>query len=185
MEIPRGQLLRRRVLDDPGTVLANALDRELTGYARLEPQETLLLDAESIGVLVFESGVPVAAYQTGTDTGGPDAIDELATGGPYRLELYRLDDGVLNRITDSDALLVPPALPAERLAENPDLVERTRTKAPDERIVPENEAEANPVTEFLDDEQQIATIRERARDEAAARAAEWDIPVETDRADRD
>jgi hypothetical protein len=183
MEIPRGQLLRRRVLDDPGTVLANVLDRELTGYARLAPQETLLLDAEHIGIVVFEDGVPVAAYQTGTDTGGADAVDELATGGPYRLELYRLDDDILDRITDSDALLVPPALPAERLAENQNLVERTRARAPDERVVPDGEAEPDPIAEFLEDEQQIEAIRERARDEAVARAAEWDLPVE-DREDQ-
>jgi len=184
MEIPRGQLLRRRVLDDPGTVLANALDRELTGYARLKPQETLLLDADGVGVLVFEDGVPVAAYQTGTDAGGADAVDDLAAGGPYRLELYRLEAQVLDRITDDDALLVPPGLPAERLGKDPTLVEQTRERAPEERIVSEDGATTDPVTAFLDDEQQIETLRKRARDEAVARATEWDLPVEKDRDDQ-
>jgi len=177
MEIPRGQLLRRRVVDDPATVLANVLDRELTGYARLEPQETLLLDAEGTGVLLFENGVPVAAYQTGTDTGGAAAVDDLATGGPYRLELYRLDRQVLDRITSDEQLLVPPALPAERLADDPGLVDRTTESAPEERLAAVG-SERNPVAQFLDDEGQIAAIRERARDEAVERAAEWNLPVE-------
>lgn len=181
MDIPRGQLLRRRVLDDPGTVLATVLDRELTGYARLEPQETLLLDAEGTGVIVFEDGVPVAAYQTGTDAGGAEAIDDVATGGPYRLELYKLDGAVLEKVTDSEVLLVAPTLPAKRLAEDPDLVERTREQAPADRIDSEPESmDDNPVATFLDDHQQIETIRERARDEAVERAREWDLPVEQD-----
>jgi len=176
MDIPRGQLLRQRVLEEPSTVLSNALDRELTGYARLEPQETLLLDADGVGVLVFEDGVPVAAYQTGTDTGGPEAIDEVAAGGPYRLELYSLDADVLDRVTDSEALLVPPALPAKRLCRDEALAERTRERAPEARLGT-HETDANPVTAFLDDEQQIESIRERARTEAVSRAEEWNLPV--------
>lgn len=179
MEIPQGELLRRRVLDDPGTVLANALDRELTGYARLEPQETLLLDSGGTGVLVFEDGVPAAAYYTGTDSGGPTAVDEFATGGPYRLALYRLDGEVLEKITDSEALVVPPALPARRLAEDPGLAERIEHQAPDDRPAADTDADGtNPVAAFLDDEQQIEEIRERARDEAVSRATEWNLPVD-------
>lgn len=177
MDIPRGQLLRQRVLEEPGTVLSNALDRELTGYARLEPQETLLLDADGVGVLVFEDGVPVAAYQTGTDTGGSEAIDDIAAGGPYRLELYSLDGDVLDQITDSEALLVPPGLPATRLCRDEALAERTRDRAPETRLETQ-QRDTNPVTAFLDDEQQIETIRERARTEAVSRAEEWDLPVD-------
>ena len=36
MNVSQGQLVRSRVVEDIGTVLAQALYTELTGYARLE-----------------------------------------------------------------------------------------------------------------------------------------------------
>ena len=96
--IPRGTLLRSRVVSDVGTTLSRALDRGLTGYATLVPQETLLLSGEARGVLTFEDGVPVLAYNTVTDSGGPDALAELAVPGPYRVELYAVE-------VDIDALI--------------------------------------------------------------------------------
>lgn len=61
MKLPRGRLQRRRVVSDVATPLANALDAELTGYARLESQDALLLSADGVGVLTFEAGIPVVA----------------------------------------------------------------------------------------------------------------------------
>jgi len=47
LRIPRGDLSSSRVVSDVGTTLARALDRELTGYATLVPQETLLLEGRA------------------------------------------------------------------------------------------------------------------------------------------
>lgn len=82
LRIPRGDLLRSRVVSDVGTTLARALDRELTGYATLVPQETLLLEGDARGVVTFADGVPVLAYNTVSDSGGPDALAELAVRAP-------------------------------------------------------------------------------------------------------
>ena len=90
MKLPPGQLVRSRVVKDLRTALVGALDREVTGYAVLEPRESLLLDESGEGVLTFEGGVPVVAYHTGTDRGGPPALADLAASGPYRLELFAL-----------------------------------------------------------------------------------------------
>lgn len=176
MRLPRGRLVRQRVVDDPGTALANALESELTGYARLESQDALLLDADGVGVLTFEGGVPVVAYHTGTDRGGQDALADIAVAGPYRLELYELDASSLAAVNDTDAFRVPPGTPAERLAGDPDLAERTRDAAPAGRVQSGATAtgdETGAVEAFLDDEEKIAAIRERARAEAQVRAEEW------------
>ncbi len=180
MNLPQGELLRRRVLTDVGTVLATALDRELTGYARLEPQETLLLGADGVGVLTFEAGVPVAAYHTGTDAGGPDAVADIGQRGPYRLELYELDAGVIERIHEDDSLLVPPAMPASQLGGDPELQERTRKQAPAERLGDEQPTENRlaAVEEFLDDSDRVEKIQERARTEAESRADDWNFPTD-------
>lgn len=53
MRLPQGSLVRERVVTDVGTVLSTALDERLTGYARLESQDALLLDADGVGVLTF------------------------------------------------------------------------------------------------------------------------------------
>jgi hypothetical protein len=175
MKLPQGELRRRRVVTDISTVFANALDAELTGYARLEPQDTLLLDAEGVGVVTFENGVPGLAYHTGTDRGGPDALADVAVDGPYRLELYELDRDALPSPGEATALAVPPGMPADRLAGDPELAARTREKAPSNRVegVDDTGNELDAVEAFLDDETTIQSIRERARAEATRRADEW------------
>ena len=174
MKLPQGRLVRQRVVADPGTPLANALDAELTGYARLESQDALLLDAEGVGVLTFERGVPVVAYHTGTDAAGSAALADIAVAGPYRLELYELDAEVLEDVHAAEELRVPPDGPANRLAGDPTLAERTRKAAPDWRAADAAE-DAGAVVAFLEDEAKIERIRERAREEAEQRAAEWDL----------
>lgn len=177
MKLPRGRLVRRRVVDDPGTALESALEAGLTGYARLESQDALLLDADGVGVLTFESGVPVAAYHTGTDNAGPDALADIAVAGPYRLGLYELDADGLEAVHEAEAFHVDPGMPAERLAGDAALASRTREEAPEERIADEEPRAdgSNPVEAFLDDEARIEEIRERAREEARQRAEEWGL----------
>ena len=177
MKLPRGRLVRQRVIADPATALERALDAGLTGYARLESQDALLLDAEGVGVLTFEDGVPVAAYHTGTDNAGPDALADIAVAGPYRLELYELDAHALDPVHGAEAFRVGPGTPAERLAGDADLASRTRDAAPPEWVERESAPDAgtSAVEAFLDDEERIAKIRERAREEAEQHAAEWDF----------
>ncbi|WP_248897821.1 hypothetical protein [Haloplanus halobius] len=172
MRIPRGRLRRSRVVDDPGTALATALDRELTGYAVFEPQDAVLLDDETRGVVTFEDGVPVLAYCTDTDRGGADALADMSGPGPYNVDLYELDRSALADAHDADDLRVSPSLPAERLTDDRELVTRTRDRAPAERLGHDDTA---AVEAFLDDESQIEAIRERAREEAQTRAEEWGL----------
>ena len=171
MRIPRGDLLRSRVVDDPGTTLSTALDRRLTGYAVFEPQDAVLLDDETRGVLTFEAGIPTLAYCTDTDRGGADALNDLAGPGPYSVDLYELDRADLAEAHGADDLRIPPGLPAERLTADRDLVTRTREAAPDERLGDD----ADAVATFLEDEAGIEAIREQARAEARARAEEWGL----------
>lgn len=172
--IPRGELVRSRVTADPATPLSAALDRDLTGYAVLQPQETLLLDGDARGVLTFADGVPVVAYHTGLDDGGPDALAALAEPGPYRAELYAVPGADLTEAHESEGLRVPPTMPAERLAGDPDLAARTRRAAPAERLEDEGSSD-DPVATFLDDEAKVEAIREQARAEARRRAEEWGL----------
>lgn len=173
MKLPRGRLLRRRVVTDPATPLVTALETDLTGYARLESQDALLLDADGVGVLTFADGVPGAAYHTGTDAAGSAALADIAVAGPYRLELFELPGETLETVHEADDLRVAPGAPAERLAGDPDLAARTREAAPADR--PTDDAGAGAVVAFLEDEQKVEAIRERAREEAERRAAEWDL----------
>jgi hypothetical protein len=175
MKLPGGRLVRQRVIESSGTALTNALDAELTGYARLEPQDTLLLDADGVGVLTFENGVPVVAYHTGTDAGGGAALADIAAPGPYRLELYELDGEALSTVHDTPDLRVSPGSPAERLAGDPALAERTRARAPTERLDDDSDDAPGAVESFLEDEGKIEAIREQARQEAQARAEEWGL----------
>ncbi|WP_299264452.1 hypothetical protein [Halorientalis sp.] len=183
MKLPSGRLVHSRVVDDPGAALAAALDRELTGYAVLEPQETLLLAADARGVLTLTDGVPVLTYHTETDRGGPPALADLAVPGPYRLELVALPADVLADLHDTPALRVPPGMPAQRLAGDPDLAARTRNNAPDSRVRESpasgsdsgEPAQQSAVEAFLENEGKIEAIREQAREEARERAAEWGL----------
>ncbi|MFB6096535.1 MAG: hypothetical protein ABEJ74_04020 [Haloferacaceae archaeon] len=173
VEIPQGSLVRSRVVADPGVALADALDRELTGYAVLAPQDALLLDAETRGVLTFEDGVPVLAYERGSDSGGPAALGALAVPGPYSADLFELPAAALATAHESTDLRVQPGLPADRLAGDADLAERTRAAAPDDRR--DAPVEEDPVAAFLADEEKIAAIRADAREEARERADEWGL----------
>lgn len=173
MKLPRGQLRRRRVVANLGTMLASALEETLTGYARLEPQETLLLDEQSVGVLTFENGIPTLAYHTETQNGGADALSEIAVTGPTRFELYELDAARLPDASDAPELAVRPGQAAELLAGDSELAQRTRTHAPDDCHGEKKESELAAVEAFLEDSEKIDTIRERAREQAAMRADEW------------
>ncbi|GAB3701301.1 hypothetical protein [Halorubrum pallidum] len=175
LRIPRGNLLRSRVVSNVATTLARALDRELTGYATVVPQETLLLAGEAKGVVTFADGVPVLAYNTVSDSGGADALAELAVPGPYRVELYEVDADELETAHRADALRVTPGAVATELADDQRLADRTRAAAPDDRLVEGDEDDTDAVTAFLEDDDRIAAIREQARSEAAARAEEWGL----------
>jgi hypothetical protein len=185
-ELPEGPLVRSRVEPDAATPLATALDRELTGYAVLEPQDALLLDGDGAGVLVFEDGVPRLAYHTGTGRGGSNALADLAAPGPYNVELRELSgdelptDGFAGRA--SSDLRVPPGMPADRLAGDPQLAERTRNVAPAEWEDGGERADEggslDAVEAFLADEEKIDAIRDRAREEARERAEQWGLDGE-------
>lgn len=180
MKIQQGQLRRRRVVTDLATPLARALESELTGYVRLRSQDGLLLDADGVGVVTFEEGVPVLAYHTGTDRGGPEALADIAVAGPYRIELYELDDEALVEGNDEPELAVEPGMPAEQLAGDAELAQRTRERAPSDRLDPpaETSTELDAVEAFLDDEDRISNIRDAARREAQTRAADWGFDTE-------
>lgn len=176
MRLPEGDLRRSRVVEDPASALAHALDCRLTGYAVLAPQETLLLAGDARGVVAFEDGVPTLAYHTGTDRGGPAALADLAVPGPYRLELVSLPRESVADLR-APALEVPPGMPAERLAGDPDLTERTRERAPEDRrrATDDGGDDRSAVEAFLEDGEKIDAIREQARSEARRRAREWGL----------
>jgi len=191
MKLPEGRLLRSRVVEDPRTVLVDALDRELTGYAVFEPQDALLLEASGRGVVTFRAGVPVVAYHTGTDRAGPPALADLAAAGPFRLRLFALAPADLEAVHDRSTFRIPPGMAAERLAGDPALADRTRAAAPPDRPADAvgqagdsvgaadgddggtGERQPGAVEAFLDDAEKIEAIREQARAEAAERADEW------------
>lgn len=184
MKLPAGTLVRSRVVTDPRTVLVDALDRDLTGYAVLEPQGSLLLDDDGAGVVTFEAGVPVVAYHTGTDRGGPRALADLAASGPYDLELFAVAPGALDAVHERGAFTVPPEMPAERLAGDQSLADRTRDAAPQSVSAADDGTDdesggtdVGAVEAFLDDEGKIEAIREQAREEARERAEEWGFDV--------
>jgi len=180
MNVPDGTLVRSRVVGDPRDPLAAALDRRLTGYAVFEPQEALLLDGGSRGIVTFRDGVPELVYYTGTDHGGPTALADLAMPGPYHVELYRLGPDELASIGAHEELVVPPGMPAERLAGDPALAASTRRAAPGDRELSvaddsdeSGQTEPGAVEAFLADEAKIDAIKTQAREEAQRRAEEW------------
>lgn len=185
LDFPEGTLVRSRVEPDAAAPLSTALDRELTGYALLEPQDALLLDGDGAGVVAFEDGVPRLAYHTGTGRGGPNALADLAAPGPYDVELRKLS---ADELPEGDAdCRVSPGMPADRLAGDPQLADRTRTAAPaawmedagDDGSARGDEAGSlDAVEAFLEDEEKIAATRDRAREEAKERAVEWGLDEE-------
>jgi hypothetical protein len=180
LEIPEGRLVRSRV--GVASALEAALARDLTGYARIDP-DSLLADGEP-GVLTFADGVPRAAYcergeSRGTQRGdsrGVDALAALAGPGPCSVELYELPPDALTAVHDAAEFSVPPGAPAEELADEPSLAERARERAPDEA----GDTDASALESFLEDEERIAAIQEGARAEAERRAEEWGLDGELD-----
>jgi len=177
MSLPTGTLVLSRVVGDPSDALATALDRELTGYAVLEPQDALLLDGTGEGRLTFEDGVPVAARHTGTGRRGADALADLAVPGPYRVELRSIPVEALDEYHGESDRRVAADAPADLLAGDSELADRTRAAAPASRRG-DGAADAgsmDAVEAFLDDEEKIGAIRERAREEARERAEQWGL----------
>lgn len=170
-QLPRGELLRSRVVPDPGDLFEDALDRRLTGYAAVVPGDALLLDERSHGLLTFREGVPVVAYHERTGRGGEAALADLSRG-PWRVELSACDSGGLAAAHSVDAWRVPPGVPAERVAAAPALADRTRRRAPDDRGGGRDLA---AVEAFLDDAERVEQVRAEARAEAERQAAEWGL----------
>lgn len=159
-----------RVVEDAAAALALALDRELTGHAVLTPQDALLLDADGAGVVAFDDGVPTHVRHTDTDRGGAAALADLAVPGPLRVECYAGDDG---DVPQTERHAVAPGTPAERLAGDEALAERTRSVAGVADTGNGSADDLDAVEAFLADEEKVEAIRERAREEAAQRAEEW------------
>lgn len=167
----RGRLVHARVVSDLGVVLERALDDSITGVGTVEPQDALLLDADGRGELAFDDGVPVAARHTETGRTGREALAELSVPGPCRVELYEARS--LPAFADDAGASVPPALPAELLASDPELANRVRSVASERGAGGGPDADA--LDAFLEDEERIAAIQREARREAAARAKEWGL----------
>lgn len=165
----RGELIYDRVVEDPGTVLARGLDAGFSGYAVIEPAGTVLLDGEDRGVMTLRDGVPVAAHHEGSEAAGPAAVAALANRGPYRIALYA-EPGVR---ADRGEHTIAPGVPAEVLAADPVLADRTARAAPEDTVAPTESPDA--LEAFLDNESKIEAIQEQARREAEHRAAEWGL----------
>lgn len=159
-----------RVVEDAAAALALPLDRELTGHAVLTPQDEILSDADGAGVVAFDDGVPTHVRHRGTDRGGAAALADLAVPGPLRMECYAGDAG---DVPQTDRHAVAPGMPAERLAGDEELAERTRTVADVTDAEDEPTGNLDAVEAFLADEEKVEAIQERAREEAAERAEEW------------
>lgn len=171
--LPRGELLRSRVVPSPRALLEDALDRRLTGYAAITPGDALLLDGRGRGLLTFEDGVPVVAYHERTGRGGEPALADLARA-PWRVELIGCERSELGDTHGVEAWRVPPGVPAERVAGVPELAERTRHLAPDGRTDPAASA-PDTVAAFLEDTERIERIKAEARTEAEQRARKWGL----------
>ncbi|MEF8779968.1 MAG: hypothetical protein V5A46_04760 [Haloferacaceae archaeon] len=179
LHVPEGTLLSSRVVTDLGVTLQRALETGLDGYVVVDPQETLLLDADTRGVITFSAGVPVFAYDVAGDARGTRALARLADSGPYRVDRYETDPEALGSLHDTDGAAdfrVPPGAPAEQLARNAELAEETRRRTPDDRD--DEEDEGDPLAAFLSDEERVEAIQAEARAEAERRAAEWGFDEE-------
>ena len=168
MTLPSGQPCFDRVVMAVDEPLAEALDRELTGYGVIVPQAGLLGAGTGKGVIWFDSGIPCSARHTGTGRTGSEALADIAETGPYRV---RLVDTALPETVRERASLAPGA-PAERVAGDPDLAERTRQAAGGNSTA-NSDGELDAVEAFLADEDKIEAIQQQAAAEARNRAAEW------------
>lgn len=168
MTLPEGPPCFDRVVMAVDEPLGEALDRTLTGYGEVVPQAGLLGDGVGSGIIWFEDGVPVGARHSGTGRTGSAALADIAETGPYRVRLVETD--LPTRVRDRESL--PPAAPAEQLAGNEPLAERTRCAA-DSPPTDDSEAELDAVEAFLADEAKIEAIQQQAAAEARRRAEEW------------
>lgn len=168
--IPDGELLRSRVVTALSPPLSDVLDRRLDGYAPVSSRNSLLDDGDETGVVTFDDGVPVLAYHSGTDRGGPPALEDIGSP-PYRFELYALDADALELPHRTEELRVDPGAVAERLTDDQDLVARTREVAGTASV----ERSEDSVETFLENEAAIEEIRRSAREEALERADEWEF----------
>jgi hypothetical protein len=167
MSLPEGQTCFDRVVMAVEDPLREALDRELTGYGVIVPQAGLLGEGSGEGVLWFEEGVPVDARHTGTGRTGTEALADMADTGPFNV---RLVEATLPPAVD-ERESIPPGAPAERVAGDQALADRTREAADDTGEDPG--AELDAVEAFLADEEKIEAIQEQAAAEARRRAEEW------------
>ena len=168
MSLPAGQPCFDRVVMAVDRPLREALDRELSGYGVIVPGAGLLGQGTGKGVIWFEDGIPVDARHTGTGRTAGEALADIAETGPYRVRLVEADRAA--EWTSDESL--PPAAPAERLAGDEALAERTREVA-GERSVADSTNELDAVEAFLADEDKIEAIQEQAAAEARRRAEEW------------
>lgn len=72
----------------------------------------------------------------------------------------------------SEQYRVPPGLPAERLAGDPELADRTRARTARSRTAV---TETGALEAFLADEEKIHALKREARREAETRAMDWDL----------
>lgn len=183
MNLPEGEVLDRSVVSDLGETLADVLAIELTGYLCIE-DDTALLTADYATILTVEAGIPIAASKIDGDGCGATALADAAVADLYRLERHALTpeefESILSQDDEPEAV-IPPGLPAEQLAGDNDLADRTRAAAPATHPGLDDESnQMDAVTSFLDDEETIASIRGRARSEARERADEWGFAVDGD-----
>ncbi|MFB6124770.1 MAG: hypothetical protein ABEJ59_02270 [Halanaeroarchaeum sp.] len=173
MTLPPGDPTFDRVVAGMGDPLAAALDRSLTGYAEVVPQAALLLDADGQAVLWFEDGLPTHATHTRTGARGTDVLAELAATGPYRVRLVPVAADRFD--PPGDGATLSPAAPAERLAGEDRLAERTRDRADLDPAAATDGDGLDAVEAFLEDDEKIRAIRDRARAEAKRTASEWNL----------
>lgn len=170
MTLPSGRVTFDRVVTGLSEPLETALEGELTGYAEVVPQAALLLDVSGSGVVWFEAGIPTHATHTGTGATGTDVLADLAATGPFRVRLVALPPDDLEARPEGAGL--PPDAPAERLAGDESLASRTRDRTGAVAEEPQEQG-LDAVEAFLEDDQKIRAIRERARAEAKRKASEW------------
>lgn len=168
--IPDGSLLKSRVVSALAPPLSDVLDRRLDGYALVSSRSSLLGSEDERAVITFERGVPVLAYHSRTDRGGPPALDDIGSP-PYQFDLYALEADALELPHRNEDLRVRPGTVAERLAGDPSLADRTREQAGGPGV----DHDEDTLGAFLEDEAAIEEIRRSAREEALDRAEEWDF----------
>ncbi len=105
----------------------------------------------------------LAALHSGQDEGGPPALTAFG-GDPCRTDCHELARWALSAVNGAAEPWILPGLPAERLAGDPSLAERTREQAPSGRL----EADAMGAIEaFLKGEERIERIERKGGEGAS------------------